>query len=143
MAEPASSRPVAHLGPLESGVMEILWERGACNVRAVAAALPRPLAYTTVMTTLDRLYKKGLLVRRKQNRAFIYAARESRAHWLQCRAREFVASFFADPAPARSALVSCLLEEFEQYDQALLEDLGRRLNARLRAAEGPSKKGGA
>lgn len=118
------------LGPLESGVMEVLWTHGACNVRTVAERLPRPLAYTTVMTTLDRLYKKGLLEREKQERAFIYSARESRAQWLRGRAREFVASFFADPEPGRAALLSCLLEEFEQYDAALLEDLGRKLQAR-------------
>src|SRR5438128_8928980 len=49
------------LGPLEITVMEILWQRGESNVRDVAEKLDRPLAYTTVMTTLDRLFKKGLL----------------------------------------------------------------------------------
>ncbi|HWG37851.1 MAG TPA: BlaI/MecI/CopY family transcriptional regulator, partial [Terriglobales bacterium] len=68
-------RSAAELGPLESGVMEVLWSHGASNVRMVAQRLPRPLAYTTVMTTLDRLYKKGLLMREKQERAFIYSPR--------------------------------------------------------------------
>ena len=49
------------LGPLEVTVMEILWARGESNVRDVVDRLDRPLAYTTVMTTLDRLFKKGLL----------------------------------------------------------------------------------
>ena len=52
------------LGPLEVTVMEILWARGESNVRDVVDRLDRPLAYTTVMTTLDRLFKKGLLLRR-------------------------------------------------------------------------------
>jgi hypothetical protein len=60
-----ASRPAApaELGHLEVTVMEILWRRGQSNVHDVVAELGRPLAYTTVMTTLDRLYKKGLLDR--------------------------------------------------------------------------------
>src|SRR5436305_184687 len=60
------------LGPLEVTVMEILWAHGETNVRDVVDRLERPLAYTTVMTTLDRLYKKGLLAPRKSERAFDY-----------------------------------------------------------------------
>jgi len=44
--------------------MQILWSRGESSVREVARELERRLAYTTVMTTLDRLYKKGFLSRR-------------------------------------------------------------------------------
>ena len=62
---------VQPLGPLEVTVMEILWARGEANVRDVVDRLHRPLAYTTIMTTLDRLYKKGLLARRKSDRAGI------------------------------------------------------------------------
>ena len=51
------------LGTLEFELMEILWSNGASSVRDVVPKLSRPLAYTTVMTTLDRLFKKGLLDR--------------------------------------------------------------------------------
>ena len=67
------------LGPLEIAVMETMWTRGQGNVRDVIDWLGRPLAYTTVMTTLDRLYKKGLLERRKEERAFLYLPRFSRS----------------------------------------------------------------
>src|ERR1035438_3674818 len=62
-----NKKPVglASVGHLEIAVMEILWKQGESNVHQVAQSLERPLAYTTVMTTLDRLYKKGLLERRK------------------------------------------------------------------------------
>ena len=63
------------LGPLEINVMELLWARGESNVHHVVDQLSRPLAYTTVMTTLDRLFKKGLLKRRKVDRAFLYSAK--------------------------------------------------------------------
>ena len=62
------------LGSLEERVMDTLWHSGALAVREVCTRLKvKPaLAYTTVMTTLDRLYKKGLLARHKDGNAFIY-----------------------------------------------------------------------
>lgn len=51
--------------------MEITWFQGEGTVRDVASRLERPLAYTTVMTMLDRLYKKGVVSRRKLDRAFL------------------------------------------------------------------------
>jgi|SRR6185312_2191916 len=132
---PSAAAADANLGPLESRVMEIVWRNSEANVRQVAALLPEPLAYTTVMTTLDRLYKKGLLERRKNSRAFIYAPRVSRAQWLRRRAGEFVANFFATPQPEREALLSCLLDAVEQYDAALLDDLSQQIRDKRRQME--------
>jgi predicted transcriptional regulator len=60
--------------------MEVLWRTGALTVRDVSRLLGDgpPLAYTTVMTTLDRLYKKGLLAREKDGNAFVYRPALSR-----------------------------------------------------------------
>lgn len=52
--------------------MEVLWRRGRLPVRDVLRHLGGGLAYTTVMTTLDRLYKKRLLARDKDGNAFVY-----------------------------------------------------------------------
>lgn len=61
------------LGELEEAVMDVLWGSIApLNVREVQARLDRELAYTTVMTTLDRLFRKGLLEREKEGQAFLY-----------------------------------------------------------------------
>src|ERR1017187_2314993 len=98
--------PAQPLGRLETSVMEILWGRGESNVRDVAEHLNRPLAYTTVMTTLDRLFKKGLLDRRKLDRAFLYLPRFSRAQWEQKRAGDFMAGFLNGPEPGREMLIS-------------------------------------
>src|ERR1035438_8100877 len=87
---PPSQPPLGHL---EATVMDLLWERGESNVHDVVQRLNRPLAYTTIMTTLDRLFKKGLLRRRKSARAFLYSPRWSRMEWEQKRAGEFVAGF--------------------------------------------------
>ncbi len=131
------------LGPLEAGVMDVVWRFGAADVRQVAARLPRPLAYTTVMTTLDRLYKKGLLERRKRQRAFVYAARLDRAQWLRRRAGHLVSAFFAPVQPGprlgREAMLSCLLEAVESYDVGLLDQLEKRIQAKRRALDGDAR----
>ena len=64
----------AALGHLERAVMDTVWQGGPCSVRDVQGKLAKPVAYTTVMTTLDRLYKKGLVQRRREGRAFLYTA---------------------------------------------------------------------
>ena len=71
-------------GVLERDVMNVLWTTEDLAVRDVQARLGRPIAYTTVMTTLDRLYKKGVLVRRASGRAFRYSAALTRPE-LQAR----------------------------------------------------------
>ena len=115
------------LGHLETTVLEILWDRGESNVHDVSELLGRPLAYTTVMTTLDRLYKKGLLERRKSDRAFLYSPRFSRQQWQQKRAGDFVAAFLAEPQPSSDLLISCLVEAVGRHDQSLLDELEKKI----------------
>ena len=72
------------LGPLEFKVLGVLWERGrASTVRHVQPSFPQ-LAYTTVMTTPDRLYRKGLLRRFRLGRAFGDEPRCSRGELFGC-----------------------------------------------------------
>ena len=56
---------LAFLGPLEARVMDIVWARPTVTVRQVYEILraEREIAYTTIMTILANLYKKGLLAR--------------------------------------------------------------------------------
>jgi predicted transcriptional regulator len=120
------------LGPLEVTVMGILWTRGESNVRDVAERLGRPLAYTTVMTTLDRLFKKGLLERRKSDRAFLYSPSLNREEWEHKRADDFVAGFLSVAEPSRELLISCLVEAVGQQDEALLDELEKKIQLRRR-----------
>ena len=108
--------------------MGIVWDRGESAVRDVMDSLSRPLAYTTVMTTLDRLYKKGLLDRRKSERAFLYSSRLTRAEWDQKRAGEFMAGLSAEPGN-RGVLISFLVEAVGEDDD-LLDELERRIRQR-------------
>jgi predicted transcriptional regulator len=120
------------LGHLELRVMEVLWAHGESNVHDVVERLGRPLAYTTVMTTLDRLFKKKLLVRRKAERAFLYAPRWTRLEWEQKRAGDFVAGFLASPQATGDLLISSLVDAVGQYDSALLDELERKIRSKRR-----------
>jgi predicted transcriptional regulator len=119
------------LGPLEESVLEQVWRSGReVSVREMAAALPRPLAYTTVMTTLDRLYRKGFLLRRKEGRAFLYAPRTSR--------EQFTAGFlrrWLDRLGGRGEmrpLLASLVDAVGEHDAALLPELQRLVRERER-----------
>ncbi len=72
---------MTRLGDLERAAMQVVWEApGPLTARAVADALAgRGLAYTTWLTVLGRLERKGLLTRRRDGRAHSYAAVGSRA----------------------------------------------------------------
>jgi len=67
--------PNARIGPLEQRLLSALWMRGSATVRELLDGGDLKLAYTTVMTTLDRLYKKQLLNRAAEGRAFRYSPR--------------------------------------------------------------------
>jgi predicted transcriptional regulator len=118
------------LGSLEFELMEILWTGGERSVRDVVPKLSRPLAYTTVMTTLDRLFKKGLLERRKSDRAFVYSPSFSRQEWDRRRAGNLVAGFLSGPNPSRELLLSCLLEAVGEHDASLLDELEKKIRNR-------------
>jgi len=124
------------LGPLELAVMEVVWERDECAVRDVMDRLKRPLAYTTIMTTLDRLYKKNLLSRRRGERAFFYSARLSRPEWEQKRAGAFMAGLLAAQNPGREMLISCLVDAVGR-DEQLLDELEKKIRQRRKELKRP------
>jgi predicted transcriptional regulator len=118
------------LGPLEVQVMEVLWTAGDRSVREVVEQLDRKLAYTTVMTTLDRLFKKGLLDRQKSERAFLYTPRLSHDEWERQRAGDLVAGMLAGSQPSRELLLSSLVDAVGQHDASLLEQLEERIRSK-------------
>jgi predicted transcriptional regulator len=119
------------LGRLESDVLRILWSRGESSVRDVLTDLGRPLAYTTIMTTLDRLYKKGLLDRHMADRSFRYIPRVPAN---QTSLGNTVIS--PSTQAARDLLVSHLVDTVCEYDESLLDDLERDIaNRRLQLSQ--------
>ncbi|HUK52397.1 MAG TPA: BlaI/MecI/CopY family transcriptional regulator [Candidatus Binatia bacterium] len=136
MNRPPTKAVQTSLGPLEHRLMGILWSRGESCVRDVVVCLEGTLAYTTVMTTLDRLFKKGLLDRRKSGRAFLYAPRLSSGEWERKRAETLVAGFLAGAQPGRELLVSCLLDAVGDDDGVLLDELERTIRRKRRELRG-------
>ncbi|HTU35389.1 MAG TPA: BlaI/MecI/CopY family transcriptional regulator [Candidatus Acidoferrum sp.] len=118
------------LGTLEARVMEVLWLRGESSVRDVFEMIDRPLAYTTIMTTLERLFKKGLLSRCKSGRAFLYSPAIDREQWERRRAGRLVAAFLDGRNGSRELLVSSLLDAIGHHDAALLEQLEKSIRQR-------------
>ena len=141
MKLPISERPDegSHLllGFLEKDVMEVLWSGGQWSVRDVVQKLERRLAYTTVMTTLDRLFKKGILQRQKVDRAFLYWSAFPREEWERRRAGSLLAGFLNGPRPARELLLSSLVDAVGEHDAQLLERLEEKIRSkRMQLAEG-------
>ncbi len=112
--------------------MEVIWNCAESNVREVVEKLDNRLAYTTVMTTLDRLFKKGLLDRYKSERAFVYSARLSSHEWERQRAGDLVAGFLAGPQPSRELLLSSLVDAVGQHDAMLLDALEEKIRNKRR-----------
>lgn len=111
------------LGPLEREVMEVLWRAGECSVRDVLRQMERPAAYTTVMTTLVRLHRKGVLKQSKQERAFRYAPLVT-AQELEVKiATELIDRFLSGSCAQQAALRSSLLTAIAELDGSLLEEL--------------------
>jgi len=129
-----------HLGPLEIEVMDAMWSHGAGNVRDVVGRLERKLAYTTVMTTLDRLYKKGLLERELNDRAFVYSPKVTREDWDRRRAGEMMAGFLAGPEASRELLLSCLVDAVGTHDAMLLDELEKKIQQKREELSGNDSK---
>jgi len=108
------------LGALERTVMNLAWERAEISVREACERLGSSVAYTTVMTTMDRLFKKGLLDRRKVGRAFVYRARATRQE-------------------LENAILSSLVDAVSDQDRALLDELERLIREKRRSLAGPPK----
>lgn len=115
------------IGPLETELLEMMWDSGEISVNGVLERLNSRLAYTTVMTTLDRLYKKKILSRRKQDRAYFYAHRFTREEWLRQSTHEFVDGLLSTANASGDLLISCLVDAVGRQDKALLDDLEEKI----------------
>ena len=131
-----SSHEVLHnsLGELEREILAICWSRRDLSVRGACELLGSSIAYTTVMTTMDRLYKKGLLSREKVGRAFVYSPTATREELEGAVAAELVHSLLdrqGEPLPILSSLVDAVSER----DRALLDELERLIHEKRRGAD--------
>ena len=112
----------SRLPQLELDCMKVLWKQPGATVAQVRSALDRPLAYTTVMTVLDRMTSKGVVTRRKNGRAWLYSPE-------------------LDRETARLEAVSRLLANLFDNDRAALQAyLTSRRSARSSATARPATR---
>jgi predicted transcriptional regulator len=121
------------LGTLEREVMALVWSCGEISVREACERSGSAVAYTTVMTTMDRLYKKQLLHRRKVGRAFLYRATASRDEIEGAVTAELVDNLLARNADEPLPVLSSLVDAVSDRDRALLDELERLVREKRRA----------
>jgi predicted transcriptional regulator len=134
----ASLPPLGVLGRREREVLSVLRVLGSATVQQVVEGLDTSLAYTTVMTTLDRLFRKGLLARHKQNRAFLYSVALSARDLEGHRAAHLVRRFFSESDVRTEILVSCLVDAVHHYDTDLLDQLESSIRTARAHSASPS-----
>jgi predicted transcriptional regulator len=120
------------LGSLESELMERIWARGEISVRDLHAELAPRLAYTTIMTTLDRLFKKGLLERRKLGKAFYYTARLSEKEYHE-RLTQHLFGMVLHDGRNSNVVLSGFVDAVSDTDREMLDRLDQLVKAKRRA----------
>ncbi|MEN9580850.1 MAG: hypothetical protein RJA70_3859 [Pseudomonadota bacterium] len=121
---PGKSGVSVRLHDLEAEVMDVVWSRelkgfAVSDVHAVLEKR-REIAYTTVMTILGRLYEKGVVLRYKDGKRYLYDAQSSREEFLQQTARE-VLERLGEPAGKQS--LALLVETVSASDDKALDEL--------------------
>ncbi len=113
------------LGELEGPVLEALWDSGELSTPVVFERIgkPRGLAYTTILTILQRLHRKGLAGRREEGRSHVYFAAVSRDEYSRRRGQSLAATL----AGLGEAGIAGFLAEAERSDPRVLESLKARL----------------
>jgi predicted transcriptional regulator len=111
--------------------MRLLWERGPATVRELLDGREITGAYTTVMTTLDRLYKKGLLERTPEGRAFRYVPRHSKQEFKGQLLRRAIGQLVGDSDRMLEPM-SCLVDAVSDHDQKLLDELEKAIEKKRR-----------
>jgi len=115
-------------GELEFDVLNCLWEAGHLSTREVYARVgePRSLAYTTILTVLQRLHRKGWVSRDDTVKVHVYSPSLSRGDFASARAASLAESL----ARLGEIGVPAFLSHAERVDPALVESLRRTLAGR-------------
>jgi predicted transcriptional regulator len=121
------------LGALERQVMALVWKEGEISVRDAVDLMGSGVAYTTIMTTMDRLFRKGLLARRKVGRAYLYHATASRGEIEGAVATDLVHTMLQHPDSSSLPILSSLVDVVSERDRTLLDELERLVREKRRA----------
>ena len=123
------------LGVLESRVMTEVRKHGQTNVAGVCRSLGDAYAYTTVMTTLDRLYKKGLLNREKDGRAYVYSVKYSAEEMERGLTEDAISRLMDTGTGGVEPLLACIVDSVSDRDRELLDELERLIKEKRQELE--------
>jgi predicted transcriptional regulator len=123
------------LGKLEQNVLQEIWRRDEVSVRDIYLAFGEKIAYTTLMTTLDRLYKKKLLTRRKDGRAFVYLPAVSSDELEQGIREDVIDGLLGHGADAVAPVLACIVDTVSERDRELLDELDRLIKEKRKELE--------
>lgn len=117
------------LGTLESAVMAVVWRRSPVTAREVCERMTgaKERAYTTIMTTMDRLHRKGLLLREKDGLAWRYTPALDKAAFERALADGLAQGILQTHG---EAALSAFVEAAAEVDEALLDRLSQLIAAR-------------
>lgn len=123
------------LGRLERRALEEIWRRGETSVREIYVSFDEKIAYTTLMTTLDRLYKKQLLSRRKDGRAFLYSPLVTREEFEHGIAADVIDGLLDRGAHGAEPVLACIVDAVSEHDRELLDELDRLIREKRQTLE--------
>src|SRR5512146_885850 len=110
------------LAQLEMECIKVLWRQPAASVAQVRAALARPLAYTTVMTVLERMSAKGVVARRKTGRAYLYSATLPREDARARAVQQLLADLFDNDPRALAQYLSAAAKSPSRRPSPYIDD---------------------
>lgn len=129
----------ATFGPLELRVLQALWRHaGPATVRDLHGDFSA-IAYTTLMTTLDRLHRKGVLDRQKEGRAFAYWPRCSRDELRSELAQATLADLLQPGESSLRPIISMFVDAVSARDVALLDELEALVREKREGSNGDLK----
>lgn len=126
---PAKDGLVKVLGPLETEIMQILWEDERSTVKKVHRRLSqqRDIAYTTVMTTMSRLSEKGVLTRHREGLAYVYSPAITEEDFVQMVVRQVLDGLLNDYS---DTAIEYMVDYLARNNPSELERLQRTIQAR-------------
>jgi len=116
------------LGDLEKEVMELLWSKKAATVREIFESIKKRkrIAYTTVMTIMDRLFGKGILKRHKEGKTYIYTANVGKEEFFEKTSQRIINFLLRDFGEVAIAQFANTLD---QVDPKKLRDLREKIKS--------------
>jgi predicted transcriptional regulator len=130
-----SDAVVDSLGKLEKQMLVEVRRTGETSVRQVCDSMGHSTAYTTIMTTLDRLYRKGLLNRRKEGRAFVYSAKFSAGELERGVAGDVIGNLLDGNSGPVEPVLACIVDAVSDRDRQFLDDLERLVREKRQELE--------